>query len=311
MIIDIKPGKVSGIFLVTACKVLRTKKDKRPYTRLSFKDKSGEIDAFIWDKELHYIRAGMFIKASGETRDSSNKNKLVLALTEAAITRVKQPDNLDDYIYSLDSLTIKTMWTELLGIVNAVQDPFYRALLNLLVEEHESYGEFNLKNAPLTEERYGAYAGALLEHIIYVCRHTKLVQRNYYDRNLPLDPDLLVAIAIFHDIGRLKAFQNMMRIEKTVEGKMVKASSLSWDIVVDIISKVKVGCDTNKALKLREGIISASDHDCLPKTIEALIVQKLQHLDALVGIYGRAINFARQDDVFVRLQAADGEVYNG
>lgn len=308
MIADIKPGKVSGVFLISDCKVLKTK-DKRPYTRLSFKDKSGEIDAFVWDRELRYLRAGSFVKVSGVTRES--KGQTVLALTETAITKVKQPENLDEYIYSLDGLTIKTMWTELLGIINAVQDPFYRALLDCLLEDHESFGEFSLKNAPLTEERYGAYAGALLEHIVYVCRHIKLVQRNYYDRNLPLDPDLLTTIAIFHDIGRLKAFQNMLHIEKTVEGKMVKSSSLSWDIVAGIISKVKVEGSDTKTLKLREGIISASDKDCMPKTIEALIVQKLQQLDAMVGIYGRAINFARQDDVFVRLQAANGEVYNG
>jgi 3'-5' exoribonuclease len=316
MIADIKPGKFSGVFLVSECKVLKTRKDKRPYTLISFKDKSGEITAFVWDKELNYIRAGSFVKASGFAK--IHKEELVLRLDDSGITPVKQPDNLDEYIYSLDSLTIKTMWEELLSIVGGVKDKFFKAILDSLLETHSEYGDFNLKNSPLTDERYGAYAGALLEHIVYVCRHIKMVQRNYYDRNLPLDPDLLVTIAILHDVGRLKAFQNMMQVEKTVEGKMIPSAQLSWDIVSAIISKIEIPAGEWKAVradnrseKLREGIMSASDGDATPMTIEALIVQKTQQMDALVGIYARAINFARQGETFVRLQAKDGEVYNG
>jgi len=308
MISDIAPGNFSGVFLVSECKVLKTRKDKRPYTAITFQDKSGQIKSFVWDKELNYIRAGSFVKASGEAK--MHNDELVLRLTDTGITPVKQPDNLDDYIYSLDSLTIKTLWEELLSIVNGVPSKLYRPILDTLLETHESFGEFNLKNAPLTEERYGAYAGALLEHIVFVCRHIKAIQRNYYDRDLPLDPDLLVTIAVLHDIGRLKAFQNMMKIEKTVEGVMIPSADLSWDVTVQLISKLKIEVDDQRLYKLREGIRSAADTDCVPKTIEALIVQKAQQLDALVGIYGRAINFTRRDETFVRLQAVDGEIYN-
>lgn len=312
MISSIEPGKVSDVFLVQECKALKTKKDKRPYTLLKFKDKSGEIAAFVWDKELTYS-PGQFVKITGEAKE--HKGELVLRIKEAAITPVRPPESLDKYLYSLDSLTVNNLWTELQGIINGVRCEGLKSLLTYVLDNHESLGNFNLKNAPLTDERYGAYAGALLEHIVYCCRHVKAVQQNYFDRNTPIDPDLLVAIVVFHDLGRLLALENTMNVQKSPLGKLMETSALSLSLLEQVIAKAEFTggewklYDT-KLLKLREGVVAASDLNSQPKTIESLIVKSVQQMDAMVGIYSRAINFARHGEEFVRLQAADGEIFN-
>lgn len=312
MIEDIKPGPTSGVFLVSECKVLKTKDKKRPYTLLKLADKSGEIKAFVWDSELRHLRPGRFIKVSGQAKE--HKGEMVLQLNQASITPVKEPENLDDYIYSLDSLTLNTLWEEFRGFINGVKTSYFKALLNTLLDRHDEISnEFTLKNAPLTEERYGAYAGALLEHIVYSCRNVKAIQQNYCDRNTPIDPDLLLSIVIFHDLGRLRAFENIMAVRKSQEGKLYPTHVLSLEVLRDVISKVEKydGQRGNHLLaaKLREGIIAASS-DANPKTIESLIAQKAQSLDALINIYSRAINFARHDEEFVSLQTEDGELFN-
>ena len=130
MIRDIEAGaSVSGVFLIKAIQFLKTK-DKRPYSAITFVDKSDEMRSFIWDTHLTHLRAGMFVKASGIAR--MHKEQLVIRLTDSAITPVPTPDNLDDYINSLDGLTINKLWEELLGYVNAIQHTELGMLNNLI-----------------------------------------------------------------------------------------------------------------------------------------------------------------------------------
>ena len=294
MINEIKVGPVSGVFLISACKALRTQ-DKRPYTLLELRDKSGIIKAFVWDKQLTMLRAGMFIKASGIAKE--HENAIVLKFDDTSITPVRQPNNLDDYIYSLDALTLNRLWEELLGIIEGVHDKYYKSILKMLLDKHETFGEFSLRTAPLTDERYGTYAGALLEHIIYCCRHAKMIQHNYFDRNTPIDPDLLAAILILHDVGRLKGLTNIFNVEKSREGHLLSMPVLSYNITRELCDKVE-DKDEVKALKLQQGVLEAgSKEQC--KFIESMLAQKIQELDALTGIYSRAINFAKPDQEFV------------
>lgn len=298
MINDIKPGQISGVFLIEECKVLRTQ-DKRPYTLLELKDKSGKIKAFVWDKELPFLRPGMFIKASGTAKD--HKDGIVLKFDETAITPIKAPQNLDDYIYSLDSITINRLWEELLGVINSVRgDKFYRSTLDKLLELHESLGDFSLRNCPLSDDKYGTYAGAFLEHIIYCCRHAKMIQQNYFDRNTPIDPDLLNTLVILQGVGRLQAYKNIFSVEKTTLGKLLPINVISANLLQKLITVQ----DAKKTLVLQQGIIGP------PRFIESMLSQKIQEMDLLVGVYSRTINYARADQEFINIEHLNIDLWN-
>lgn len=305
MINDIKVGPVSGVFLISICKALRTQ-DKRPYTLLELKDKSGSIKAFVWDKQLTMLRPGMFIKASGVARE--HDGAIVLKFEDTSITPVRQPSNLDDYVYSLDGVTLNRLWEELLGIIDGVNDKFYKTVLKTLLDKHETFGEFTLRNCPLTDEKYGTYAGALLEHIIYCCRHAKVIQHNYFDRNTPIDPDLLVTILILHDVGRLRAFKNLFNVEKSREGILLSVPMLSYNITSELLVKVEEK-DEKKSLVLLQGVLEAGSKEPA-KFIEAMLAQKIQEMDAHVAIYSRAINFAKPDQEFTDVDILGTQLWN-
>lgn len=313
MIQTIKSGsKVSDVFLVKEIQFLKTK-DKRPYTALTFIDKSGEIRSFVWDTHLSHIRAGTFVKASGAAAE--HKGDMVIRLDETGIMPVKKPDNLDDYIYALDAVTIKSLWEELMGFINGMQDKFYKTIVSYFIHHHDEIGgEFNLKTCPLTDESYGSYAGALLEHIVYCLRHAKAIHHNYFDRNAPLDPDLLAAILILHDAGRLKSFKHIFNVTKTQEAKMAFHNSLSTEILEFIISHAEMSeADWSevKKMKLRNGIIVAAGLDMKFNTIEGMLANRIQNMDALVGVMSRALNFAKQDQELVWCKILQTEILNG
>jgi len=288
---DIGVGPFSGVLLLSNVKHLQTK-DSRPYTRLTLKDKSAEIDAFIWDDHVSFISAGDFVKVSGEVKLRDGEQK-VLRINQSSITPVKRPDNLDDYIYSLDNETREQLWKELLKFIESVNDKLLKRLLENLISKHDELGTFTLKDCPLTDESYGSYAGALLEHIIYCCRHARAVQKNYYDRNAPINPDILITIIVFHDIGRIRAFENIIKVRKSLEGEWLPTPTLSLLIFEEMSRDIQF--DEVTVNKIRSGILEVADPDKSPTTLESLIAQNVQKLDALVSMYGRSANYTNKE----------------
>lgn len=290
MIENIKPGKVSGVFLISSIKSLRTE-DKRPYTLFEFKDRVAKIKAFLWNASINYLKPGDFVKITCEAQE--HKNELVLRLSESAITKIDTPENMHEYVYALDDITVKNLWIELMGFVNSVQDKEIVALLKYFMSQHESIGEFSLLNCPMGVDIYSNYAGGLLEHVVYSCRHAKNICRNYFDRNTPIDPDLLTAILILHDTGKLKAYKNILFPEKTTLGLTVQEEILGVQVINELISGAKVK-QSKKMQKITMAVLNNK-----PKFIEEIICQKLHEMDALLGRYSRAINFAKSDDELI------------
>lgn len=294
MIENIKPGKVSGVFLISSVKSLRTE-DKRPYTLFEFKDRVARIKAFLWNSSINYLKPGDFVKISCDAQE--HKSELVLRLNETAITKIDKPENINEYIYALDRMTTNNLWTELMGFINSVQDKEITALLKYFASQHESVGEeFNLVTCPMDVDIYSNYSGGLLEHIVYTCRHAKAICRNYYDRNTPIDPDLLMAILILHDTGKLKAYKNILLPEKTMLGLTVPEQVLSMQVINRIISDAKIK-DSKKMQKIAVAALGNK-----PKFIEEIICQQLHDMDTMVGKFSKAINFAKTGDEIIFLE---------
>jgi 3'-5' exoribonuclease len=314
MIVDIKDkDNVSSVFLVKEASCLKTKKDKRPYTVLNFIDKTGEIKAFIWDKHLSHIRAGSFVKASGTA--ALHNDLIVLRLKDTGITPVPKPSNLDNYLHALDAMTISSLWEELSGTASAMQDPFYKAIVFYLLNHHDELGDgFNLKTCPLNDKKDGNYAGALLEHIVYCLRHCKAIHQNYFDRNCPIDPDLLATLAILHHVGKLRSFKNIFSVELTTKARTMGSVAMTREVLQDIISKVEMKADDwneTKELKLKCGAVSSSDETMKSNTIEAAIVQSIQVMDRTIGLYARTLNFAKAGKETVWCPEFNVEIING
>lgn len=305
----LEAGPISQVCLIKEINQLHTKDKKRPFTSIVLTDKSGEIKAFVWDKHLTHLRPNTFIKLSGEVKE--HEGSMVLRVNEQSITPINTPKNLEDYVYSLDCLSVSNLWEELQGFIQAIQDPFFKGIVNSIINEHENFGVFNLRNCPLTIHRFGQYHGALLEHIIYCARNAKSFQQNYFDRNAPIDPDLLLAILVLHDMGNLKAFTNFNRPQLKVQAKLHGKTCLSLGIVRGAVNEEELSpIEEIKLAKLEHGIMAATEY-MKPKFIEAMLAQKIQEMDTLLGVYSRAINFAGHDQEFTDVPYLDTEVYNG
>lgn len=288
--------KPSQVFLIKDVKLSRTREGKY-FTGLVLTDKTGEIKCTIWDEHIKFVQPGQFCQISG--RIYEYKEQLAMSTNKDSVMPIKNPANIEDYIYSIDGATIERLYGELTTRVQSVQNESLKELLNLVLEAVESNDNgFSLRNAPLTDEKYGNYCGALLEHIVNCTRHAEKIVANYYDKNCAINPDILQTILILHDIGRVNGLTNIFSVSKTYQAELEGMANLSYKFVASQFEKLKSPADPVLESKILHGILTCCDIDSTPKFIEALIAQQIQHMDALVSVYAKSLNGAKPDQLF-------------
>jgi len=73
------------------------------------------------------------------------------------------------------------------------------------------------KRAPAAKVMHHAYIGGLLEHVVGLCGLAKQVARHYAELSL----DLLLTVAILHDVGKLDELCYDRAIGYTTEGQLL------------------------------------------------------------------------------------------
>jgi 3'-5' exoribonuclease len=138
-----------------------------------------------------------------------------------------------------------------------------------------------LRRAPCTRAGHHAYLGGLLEHTVAVATlaHEACV---LHPR---LRPDLLLAAALLHDLGKTREFTLGAEIELSDEGRLLGHLALGHRLVAERIAALGAFAP-EKALALEHCILGHHGPDALPgrrfASAEAVALYRLNALDASV-----------------------------
>ena len=176
-------------------KQVKPKKTGEPYLALTLGDRSGHIEAKMWDNvedALDAFEQEDFIKVKGLL----NKYKNRFQLTIHKLRRLG--DSEVDFADYLPKTTkdIGELWRTLGGFVASFKDPHLKTLVESFMADPEIAEAY--RNAPAAKTLHHAYIGGLLDHVVSLCRSCDLMCRNYPHVNR----DLLLTGAFFHDIGK-------------------------------------------------------------------------------------------------------------
>ena len=269
---------VTESFLVRS-KELRAKKTGEPYLSLVLSDKTGDLDAKMWDNvEEHegLFDKDHFIKAKGLIQIYRNKPQM----TVHKIRRMDDAEvNFTDFFPSTTK-DVEAMYAELLDVVAGFTNIPLRTVMEELLLDDEVM--WRLKLAPAAKSMHHAFLGGLLEHIISLCRLTRLVTQNYQH----IDVDLLLTGAVLHDIGKIYELSYDRGFGYTTEGQLLGHMVLELEMINQIIARHP---DFPAALKTMIAHLIISHHGeyefgspKLPMTVEALILHKLDDLDSKI-----------------------------
>ena len=276
-----KNNQVQGIFLVKE-KHMGVTKNGIPYLSLRLMDRTGDINARVWDgaeKCDRLFDKNDFIRASGR----SSLYQGGLQLTLSTLERCDDPGiALEDFLPA-SRFPVEEMWKELQFIVNDIRDDYLKSLLGLFFHD-QAFAE-GFKMAPAAKALHHVYVGGLLEHSLSVARLARLLCDNYEGVNR----DVLVAGALLHDVGKVQELSYRKVFDYTDVGRLIGHISIGVEMVE---AKMNTIDDFPPDLKmlLKHMILSHHGHyeygsPKRPKTLEALMLYYLDDLDAKVNSF--------------------------
>ena len=214
-----------------------------------FQDKTGTVDAKIWDPNSNGIDDFESMDYVDIVADvTSFQGQIQLNVKRARKVREGEY-NPADYL-PVSKKDIEKMYQELLEYVNKVTNPYLSALLkDLFVNDQEFVRAFKFNSAAKTVHH--GFVGGLLEHTLSV---TKLC--NYYIQAYPmLNKDLLYTAAMCHDIGKVYELSPFPANDYTDEGQLLGHIVIGTEMVGERIRKIP-GFPQKMANELKHCILS-------------------------------------------------------
>ncbi|MCI9082649.1 MAG: HD domain-containing protein [Lachnospiraceae bacterium] len=206
--------RVGEIYLCKSRQTALTKAGK-PYESLILQDKTGMLDAKVWDPNSQGIdefEALDYIDVVGDVTSFQG----VLQLNVKRIRKVREGEyDPKDYL-PVSEKDIDLMYQELTGFIQEMRNPYLKKLCSgFFLEDPEFERRFKFHSA--AKSVHHGFVGGLLEHTLNV---TKLC--DYYTQLYPLlHRDLLLASAIFHDIGKLEELSVFPENDYTDAGQLL------------------------------------------------------------------------------------------
>ena len=192
-----------------------TTKNGKPYENVILQDRTGVVDAKIWDPGSMGIEdfdALDYIEITGKVTIFNGMTQISIDRARKVSEGEYEPAN---YL-PVSEKNIDDMYRELLGYIAAVENPYLKQLLSSFFVEDKEFAKAFANHSAAKSVHHG-FIGGLLEHTVSV---TKMCE--FYTTMYPmLNKDLLITAAICHDIGKVYELSDFPINDYTDEGQLL------------------------------------------------------------------------------------------
>ncbi|MBE7181725.1 MAG: DNA-binding protein, partial [Terriglobus roseus] len=211
---------VTSYFSLLSLGVREKKGSGGQYLVLVLGDKTGQLEARMWEEFAEVLQEcseGCYVKAQGQISRYNGKYQITLNRMRSAVD-----DEIDrtDFVPS-SRFDPAAMERELRGYVEDFNDAWLRQLVLKFLDDPEIGPAF--RTAPAAKRLHHAWLGGLLEHVLHLVRVCRAVAPFYPE----VRPDLLVAGAVLHDIGKVRELSWRNTFEYTLEGQLIGHISIA------------------------------------------------------------------------------------
>ncbi|UOQ43516.1 3'-5' exoribonuclease YhaM [Halobacillus salinarum] len=256
----------------------------RPFLSLMLKDRTGEIDAKLWeasaeDEELFH--QGEIVKVSGEVGQFRGKPQLKIH----SIRPAQSTDGIKaaDFIEKAP-LDKESMMDRITEAVFEMKNPNLQRITRHLVKKHQE----ELIHYPAAVRNHHNYISGLLHHIVSMLNLAKSVAELYPE----VDKDLLYAGIILHDLGKTRELSNHTSPSYTVEGKLLGHISIMSEEIKAAAEELQI--EGEEVTILQHMILSHHGRQEWgspkpPLVREAELLHYIDMMDARMNMLNRAL----------------------
>jgi 3'-5' exoribonuclease len=267
---------ITTFFLVHEKEIRNTREGKQ-YLRLELGDRSGTIEARMWDQfEAIAKEFGRddFVKV--QARVEIYRNRPQLSLQQVRRAKPEEVDLADFLPHTKEDAG--KLWAQLLEYANSIADPWLQKLVGGILSDPAIAACY--KRAPAAKVMHHAYIGGLLEHVVGLCGLAKQAAQHYPELNL----DLLLTVAMLHDVGKLEELCYDRAIGYTTEGQLLGHIVMELETVTKAMNAIE-GFPPNLKTVVQHLLISHHGQyefgsPKLPMIREAMVFHYLDDMDS-------------------------------
>ncbi len=267
---------VTTYFVLSSMQV-RDKKQGGQYLALIVSDRTGSLEARMWDDvadPIAYCSEGCYVKVQGDISKYNGRFQITLKKLRLAADSEIDPKDFQP----ATKFDVEEMWAELRGYVSAFRNEDLKRLVFSFLDDEKIGPAF--QSAPAAKRLHHAWLGGLLEHVVTLVR-VCLAAVPFYPE---VDADLLVTGAILHDIGKVRELEWKSSFSYTLEGQMIGHISIAQGMLRE---KVQALSPFPEKLRVLVEHMILSHHGKyefgspkLPMTPEAILLSALDDLEA-------------------------------
>ena len=205
--------RISEVYLCRHKQTAMTKAGK-PYDSLTLQDKTGTLDAKIWDVSSNGIEefdSLDYIYVMGDVTSFQGS----LQLNVKRVKKMAESDvNPADYL-PVSEYNIEEMYQKLLAYIDQMKHPYLKQLAESFFKDADFAKRFQFHSA--AKSVHHGFVGGLLEHTLHVTQICDFFC-NLYPM---LNRDLLLTAAMFHDVGKLSELSTFPANDYTDDGQLL------------------------------------------------------------------------------------------
>ena len=221
---DLQPNQVARSVFLVQSKEIRQDRAGKSYLTLVLADRTGTVEARMWDgigEVVHTFDRNDFVEVEGQVQVHRLKPQLnVFQVHRIADASVQ----IGDFLASTDQ-DVDALWSELRGAIRAMRNSHLRALLDAFLDDPEIACRF--RTAPAAKTIHHAVLGGLLVHVVSLLRLGRAAAPNYPF----VDPDLLLAGIVLHDLGKIYELDYRRSFSYTTAGKLLGHMAIALNLL--------------------------------------------------------------------------------
>ncbi len=277
---------VSEVYLCKNKIVGKTKSGKSYYSLL-LQDKTGSIDAKIWELNngIGHFDSMNYVRVDGQITTFNN----ALQLNVKKIRIADEGEYAQDDYMPCTKKEVDEMFADLLKLVDSLEHSYYKTLLkSFFVDDKETAAEFKRHSA--AKSIHHGYIGGLLEHSLAVARMCDYYT-TYYKR---LNRDLLITAALLHDIGKIYELSGFPENDYTDAGQLLGHIVMGTMMIRDRIKDIpdfpaKAANELEHCILAHHGELEYGSPK-KPALLEALALSFADNTDAKIQTFMEALD---------------------
>jgi 3'-5' exoribonuclease len=295
-----KSGSViNGTFILTDKSLKSFIKKSGHYLQFNLGDKTGKLHCKVWDKASQIndtIKDNSVVQVAGQTSHyEGNVQAIIEHVEPCSIFDMKELAEFSKY-------NIDKMFTKLKSLIYVYikETSLLKDCVDMFFNDESLMNDFKRCPGGVGSVHH-AYFGGLLEHTLAVATNCHNIIHRYPDINIRHNN--LLAGALFHDVGKIFAYDFKCVPKMSTRGRRLGHLSLGLIYFHDLIQKLSLTYSNKELLKVEEDIghLILSHHGSyefeacrLPMDMEATILTHADKLDAdLTRIEGLLSNIEK------------------